>query len=167
MGRQRGTNSMGRGRLDRGVLLLGSALLALACALLAAFASSPAGAAPTPIPVWQLTLVHGPTNVPIQPPVNQVTTITISGGEHPGAPPNEGRWKLEWENLEGKEGHTKLLQADATAAEVKAALEAVKIIGPGNVEVTGGPEGKEGELGWKYRITFVGELAGQELEPLA
>lgn len=47
---------------------------------------------------------------------------------------------------------TDSIDADATAAEVQAALEALSNIGAGNVEVTGDPGGV-------YTVTFVGDLA--------
>ncbi len=136
--------------------------LALAAvALLAALLISTGAASAASTPAWQLSVVHGPTNVPIEPAANEVQTLTIEGEE--GLAPNLGKFRLEFTNPEERASHTKYLHYDAPAEEVQEALEAMRSIGPGNVTVTGGPKG-EGETKWSYTITFVGELAGQELE---
>ncbi|MGA2319549.1 MAG: hypothetical protein ABSG95_02245 [Solirubrobacteraceae bacterium] len=115
-------------------------------------------------PAWELISLHGPTNVPLTPSVNQVYTLTIKG--------NAGQFGLRFKNEEtesGEEGETKLLPFHATHEEVQEALEKLKgekgiekkAIGAGNVNVTGGP-GDEG--GTKpYVIEFVGDLADRYL----
>ncbi len=118
-------------------------------------------------PAWELTTVHGPTNVPLTPPVNEVQTITVSG-EGANAP-NVGGFRLEFE-FDGKEARTSKLPFDATAKEVEAALEEAfekkfKTLGKGNVTVAGGPQGK-GEVAWTYTVTFVKKLGGREVEEL-
>ena len=133
-----------------GVASLALAALALACVPSAAAAA----------PAWELTSEHTPTAIPLTPAVNQVDLLTVSGGT---ATPNEGTFELEYEGL-----WTKPLHYPASAKEVQTALEAVASIGTGNVTVSGGPKnpGGKGQTEWSYLITFVGALAGRELEEL-
>ena len=135
-----------------GIAILGIAIF-LACAAPTLAAS----------PAWEFLASHAPTNVPLTPLVNEVQTVTVKGA---GGAPNEGKFKLEFEDESGKSGTTKPLPYTATAAEVQAALESVKPIGAGNVTVTGGPQGGTGEASWSYAVTFVGALGGRELEEL-
>jgi hypothetical protein len=51
------------------------------------------------------------------------------------------------------------LPFNASAAQIKTALEALSTVGPGNVTLTG-------SLG-RYRVTFAGELAGEDVEALS
>jgi len=53
---------------------------------------------------------------------------------------------------------TTALAYNATAAQVQSALEALSIVGRGNVSVTGGPA-----AGTPYRMTFIGALAGVDV----
>jgi hypothetical protein len=50
---------------------------------------------------------------------------------------------------------------DASASQVRAALESLDILGSGNVEVSGGPGASA-----QYVVTFVGALAGVDIAPL-
>lgn len=60
-------------------------------------------------------------------------------------------------------GETEPIPYNATAEQVRSALEALPSIGAGNVVVTGGP----GALGGgSYTVTFVGELAQTAITPL-
>jgi hypothetical protein len=59
---------------------------------------------------------------------------------------------------------TGLIPFNASAAEVRSALEALESIGPGNVVVNGGP-GAEGG-GTPYFVEFVGSLAKMGITPL-
>jgi sugar lactone lactonase YvrE len=56
------------------------------------------------------------------------------------------------------------LANDATAAQVQSALEALGVIGTGNVAVSGGPGALGG--GVSYEVTFTGSLAGVNVAPL-
>jgi len=56
------------------------------------------------------------------------------------------------------------LAHDATAAQVQSALEALSVIGSGNVTVTGGPGNAGGTT--PYLVTFTGALAGIDVAPL-
>ena len=101
-------------------------------------------------------LVHGPTNVPLTPSVNEVFTLTVRG--------SSGKYSLTFENGETEEfGTTKLIPFDASAQEVQEALEKLKegehkAIGEGNVKVTGGPGDEHGTK--PYVIEFVGAARG-------
>jgi hypothetical protein len=120
-------------------------------------------------PAWELTAIHGPTNVPRTPSANQVMTLTIKA--------SLGHFALVFENEETEEEvETKNLHFDATAAEVQAALEEKKAIGAGNVQVSGGPGDETGTK--PYVIEFTGALGNrylgsealtveEELEPTA
>ena len=130
-------------------------LVATFVALLAAASAS----AQTASPAWELTSVHGPTNVPLTPSVNEVFTLTVRG--------SSGKYSLTFENGETEEfGTTKLIPFDASAQEVQEALEKLregehKAIGEGNVKVTGGPGDEHGTK--PYVIEFVGALGGRDL----
>lgn len=140
--------------------LLAAALSTVAVAL--AFAAPALGDSPA----WELTSLHGPTNVPLQPKVNEVVTVSFHA--------NVGKFLLDFENSETSEsGETGYLPYDATDGEVQEALEKLrhgepkKAIGAGNVKVTGDGYDEETETG-TYNIEFVGALAGRYLEePLA
>ena len=141
-----------RGRASR---RSGSARAALVLALAVAmslmlFSVSSASAAS---PKWELTAIHGPTNFQLTPSVNEVYTLAENANA------NAGRFRLKFENEDtAEEVETKLLPFDATAAEVQAALQKGKVIGEGNVEVTGGPG-----PGSAYTIEFKGALGGRGL----
>jgi uncharacterized repeat protein (TIGR01451 family) len=129
---------------------------------LALASSSPALAAGPPI--WELESSHTPGRIPLTKPVNQVETVTVTGG---GATPYDGHFSLWFTNVAlVEEGETEPLPYGASAAEVKKALEAVKEIGINNVKVTGGPAKPHGagEASWSYVVTFEGALAGREVE---
>jgi hypothetical protein len=57
------------------------------------------------------------------------------------------------------------LPYDASAAEVRAALESLPAIGSGNLRVTGGPGDEAGSS--PYEIAFTGTLADTDVEPLS
>ncbi len=140
-------------RGDRRVATAG--LVAAFLALSAAASAS----AQTASPAWELTSVHGPTNVPLTPSVNEVYKLTVRG--------SSGKYSLTFENEEtGEFGTTKLIPFDASAQEVQEALEKLKegehkAIGEGNVKVTGGPGDEHGTK--PYSIEFVGALGGRDL----
>lgn len=67
-----------------------------------------------------------------------------------------GKYKLKL----GANTTTELTPA-TTAAQMKAALEALASIGAGNVEVTGGPGGAGGKV--PYYVTFKGALKEQDV----
>jgi uncharacterized repeat protein (TIGR01451 family) len=147
------------GRIPARVRSSRSLAAVILVALAAFLASASSAGAATASPAWELQVIHGPTNVPIVPSVNEVQTVTIVG--EAGGVPNDGKFKLDFENPDEVVEHTKYLPFNATAAEVQSALEVVKIIGANNVQVSGGPKAP-GEASWTYTITFVGALAGQE-----
>jgi hypothetical protein len=112
-------------------------------------------------PAWELTSIHGPTNVPLQPSANEVVTVKFHA--------NDGKFYLEFHNEEtGEEGETALLPYNATAAEVQDALERLRhgeprsAIARHNVVVTGGYDEESEEAA--YTIEFVGELGDRYLE---
>ncbi len=139
----------------------------LTVGLVGAFAvllAAASASAQTASPKWELSSVHGPTNVPLTPSVSEVYTLTVSG--------YAGKFSLYFENEETEEyGTTKLLPYNATAQEVQEALEKLKegeprkAIGEGSVRVTGGPGDGHGTK--PYVIEFVGALAGRDLGPEA
>ncbi len=129
-------------RIARRAALL-AALAALACAAGAQAAS----------PRWELLSTHAPTVIPRTAPQPQQWTLTAAG--------NEGRFLLKVEVGE-KTAQTKALPYDASAVQIQAALQALKPIGK-NVAVSGGPV-MPGEKSWAYRVSFVGALAGHNLE---
>jgi len=134
------------------------ALCALALLLACATPASAAGG-----PAWELVSIQTPpTEIPLAEPVGEVDTVTVAGAE---TTPDDGHLQLEVETEAGETETTAPLRDAATAAEVQAALEALKSVGRGNVAVTGGPqrEGGEGQLSWSYVVTFVGALAGRQL----
>jgi hypothetical protein len=138
--------------------IVGLALsLAVIVLVLSAFtASASAATAPVipPAAAWELTTLHGPTNVPPTPSANQVMSLTIKS--------QGGRLKLKFENPETEEeGETKALEFNATAKELQEALEERKAIGTGNVRVTGGPGDENGTK--PYLIEFVGALGDRAL----
>jgi hypothetical protein len=140
-----------------------AATVGLVAAFAALFAAASASAQ-TASPKWELASVHGPTNVPLTPSVNEVYKLTVRG--------NTGKFSLYFENGETEEyGTTKLLPYDASAQEVQEALEKFKegeprkAIGEGNVRVTGGPGDAQGTK--PYVIEFVGALGGRDLGPEA
>ena len=134
-----------------GVLLMLTLVLAVASPALAA---SP--------PAWELISTQTPAQIPLADSVDEVEIVTVAGE---GATPYVGRFSLECENEAGEVSETRPLRYAASAAEVRAALEAVSTIGHGNVKVTGGPrrEGGAGQKSWSYLVTFTGALAGRDV----
>jgi hypothetical protein len=116
-----------------------------ACALLVMLVSSAAASAAAP--AWELTSIHGPTNVPLTPTVNQRDSLTVEAVL--------GKLVLELE------GHTSVVPYNAPASEVQEKLEKFGAIGKNNVLVTGGPGDENGTK--PYLIEFVGKLAGLEV----
>lgn len=76
---------------------------------------------------------------------NEVQTVTISGA------PDSGTFTLSFAG-----DTTAAIAHDATAAQVKAALEALASIGTGNVTVGG-------NAGGPYTVTFTGDLAALDV----
>ncbi len=147
-----------RGAIRRPIAGLLLALAGVAALLLLASANAMAAA-----PAWGLESAPTPAPVPITAPVNQVETVTVKGES--GHRPNAGRLSLLFSNdLTGESAEAKALPYTASAAEVQTQLEALKIIGAGNVKVTGGPLKSGTETEWTYTITFVNGLGGYELE---
>jgi hypothetical protein len=166
LARSRGNADAVRGNAhvvrDGGVVLRRGVRRVATVGLVAAFAAVLAAAsasAQTASPAWELTSVHGPTNVPLTPSVNQVYKLTVRG--------NAGKYSLTFENEEtGEFGTTKLIPFGASALELQEALEKLKegehkAIGEGNVKVTGGPGDEHGTK--PYLIEFVGALGGRDL----
>jgi uncharacterized repeat protein (TIGR01451 family) len=147
-----------RARRTRSLALI----LLCALAMLLALAASALAAAPK----WELTSTLTPENIPLTPTADEVEVLAVTGEE--GETPNIGKFSLAFENNSGKRELTKWLPYAAGAAEVQAALQALPIIGAGNVTVTGGPEhlGGAGQGSWTYTVTFVGALGQRELEEL-
>lgn len=87
---------------------------------------------------------------PYRPPVNEVQTVTITGG------PTGGSFTL---TLDGNV--TAAIPYNASAAQVQAALEALPNIGQGNVVVTGGPGPAT-----PWVVTFVGFLGGKDVNSM-
>jgi uncharacterized repeat protein (TIGR01451 family) len=133
------------------VASIGACVLASVCAA-PAFASAPA---------WELASVQVPATVPLIAPVDEVQTVTVTGL---GETPNVGRFYLYF----GDGEKTIALPYATSPKAVQAALEGLSDVGDGNVTVTGGPakaKGK-GQTEWMYVVTFVGALAGREVEEL-
>ena len=148
------------GRLERGQAPRRSRgvrpmiVLALAFAAVVSLMLFSVGTASAATPQWELTAIHGPTHFELAPSLNEVYTLT----EAP-ANTNAGKFKLRFENQDTfEEFETKFLPFDATAAEVQAALSKGKVIGEGNVVVTGGPG-----PGTAYTIEFTGALGERSL----
>lgn len=78
-------------------------------------------------------------------PTNEVQTVTVTGS------PTGGNFTLTFDGDE-----TDDIAHNATAAVVKAALEALDSIGTGNVRVTG-------SAGGPWTVTFVNDLGGQNV----
>ena len=144
----------GRARLLNG----GGALCVLALWLVCV--SPTLAAAP---PAWEITSSLTPAQIVLTEPVDQEDIVTVSGL---GAAPNVGHFALEVENDAGVSVATGPLRENASAIAVQAALEALSTVGDGDVVVTGGPPrgGGQGQLGWSYVVTFVGALAGRQVE---
>lgn len=68
----------------------------------------------------------------------------------------KGKFKLKFDGQE-----TAGIKYNATAAEVREALEALSNIGPSEVEVTGGPGSESGST--PYLVKFLGTLAGTDV----
>jgi uncharacterized repeat protein (TIGR01451 family) len=150
MSRRSGRAEMGRAACVLAVLAL---LLVLAPD---ASASSP--------PSWQVISSHVPAEIPLAEAPDQQDTVTIASSAA-GEAPYVGHFLLELENEAGELGETKPLRYAASAAAVQASLEAVEIIGRGNVKVTGGPNTStgKGQKSWTYTVTFTGALRGSEV----
>lgn len=78
---------------------------------------------------------------------NEVQTVTITGA------PTGGSFRLTWDGQQ-----TVVIAYNATAATVRAALEALPNIGVGNVTVSGGPGPAT-----PYVVTFVEQLAAENV----
>ncbi len=136
-------------------------LLALitAIAALLVFAGSALAAAPK----WELITNHGPTNVPRTPLQNEVVLLTVKAVKGHFTLDLESEEASFWEELLA-ENHeteeTKPIKFNATAAEVKEKIE--RIVGAGNVAVTGGPGDETGST--PYRIEFTGALGGRSVQ---
>jgi len=90
-------------------------------------------------------------SVPCDPPhpaFNETQSIKVNA--------TSGQFKLSLESET-----TPNLAFNASAAEVQAALEGLASIGPGNVEVSGGPGGRNGVN--PYVVVFIKDLSGQDL----
>ncbi len=141
-----------------------AALIAIATVGVIAWPAVASAAAGESSP-WELTSVHGPTNVVLRPSVNEVVTLRFHA--------NVGKFLLEFSNEQTDEkGETKYVPFDATAKEVQEALEKLRsgepktAIGAGNVSVAGGYDAAT-ETG-TYTIEFTGALGGRDLgeEPI-
>ena len=104
-----------------------------------------------PAPRWELLVNHGPTNIPRLAPEPEEFEIALAG--------HIGRWTAKFETEKGAHAKTEPMAPDATAREVQEKLEKIKLIGTGNVEVSGGPEGSF-PTEWSYKVKFVGSLLG-------
>jgi hypothetical protein len=82
--------------------------------------------------------------------VNEVQSLTVTGT------PTSGTFKLIF-----RDAITGVIQYNATAVAVQAALEALSTVGVGNVAATGGP------LPAAVTLTFQGQLAGRNLPTIA
>ncbi len=128
------------------------AIAALVVLLSAAVVVPAAQAAETaPAPRWELLVNHGPTNIPRLAPEPEEFEIALAG--------HIGRWTAKFETEKGAHAKTEPMAPDATAREVQEKLEKIKLIGAGNVEVSGGPEGSF-PTEWTYKVKFVGSLLG-------
>ncbi len=89
---------------------------------------------------------------------NEMQQLAVSAGG--------GTFTLSFVNPAGGATHaTAPIAFNASAATVRAALEALPNIGSENVTVAGGPGNKTGAA--PYTITFVGPLGGENLEQLS
>lgn len=143
----------GRARLPCGAVCALGLLLVCAAPALAAGA-----------PAWELVSTQTPpTQIPLTEPVSEVDTVTVSGLQ---TTPNVGHFSLEVETEAGETETTAPLGDGASAPEVQAALEGLKAVGRDNVLVTGGPqrEAGKGQMSWSYAVTFVGALAGYQVD---
>lgn len=89
----------------------------------------------------------GNTTEALQAGVNEVQTVTLTGA-------TGGTFTLKF-GAKTTEG----IAFDATAEKVKEELEALESVGAGNVEVSG-------EAGGPYTVTFIGELAAEDVAEL-
>ena len=100
--------------------------------------------------------------------------VTSAGGGEGGSPKNEkqsvkvegtaGNFKLAWVDPLGVADETANIKFNATAAEVREALEALDTINPGDVVVTGGPGSESG--GTPYVVEFGGRFADTDVAQL-
>jgi hypothetical protein len=137
--------------------MCGSRWMHVASGLLVAVATSlllstiaPAAFA-TEAPAWRITSYPAPTH--LLPPTDEVQTITIkstgAGGTISGQVPGYGGFFT--------------FSPTANASEVQEVLEAQ--VGPGNVQVAGGPGDAEGTK--PYVVKFTGALAGEAVETMS
>jgi hypothetical protein len=123
--------------------LLATAVLALALA-----GAVPAHASE---PWWHLTSGAAPTVLHKGGATDEVQEVTVSA--------TGGSFLL----VEQKEFKSEFFPWNVTSQELQEGLEGM--YGVGTVQVTGGPGDEEGTK--PYRITFVGKLASQRIEPLS
>jgi hypothetical protein len=153
--RRTGTTARRRGglRLARRLILAPLFVLA-ACAI-------PASAANAAAPALRPTVIHSPTNVPITPARDTIWQIPLTAETEAGAKiaPTAGRFRVAMETTSGKEAHTGLISVKASAEELQTALEKLKSIGPGNVEVTKAVTATRET----YTLHFINELGGRQI----
>lgn len=102
------------------------------------------------------------------------TVVTSAGGGTGGSPKNEkqsvkvqgtaGAFKLAWTDPFGVADETANIKFDATAKEVREALEALDTIDPGDVVVTGGPGNEAGSA--PYVVEFTGAFADTDVNAI-
>ena len=109
----------------------------------------PLAAQAAPAPGWRLIGATGPTNLP--PLNNEVQRLLVNA--------EGGSFALEFEGQA-----TAPIASDATATELRSALEALPAIGSGNLETSGGPG--DASANFPYFVRFAGVLAGTNVPPL-
>jgi hypothetical protein len=102
------------------------------------------------------------------------TIVTAAGGGAGGTPKNEkqsvkvqgtgGNFKLGWVDPVGHADETADIKFNATAAEVREALEGLDSIDPGDVVVTGGPGNEAGST--PYIVEFAGAYIDTDVNQL-
>ena len=131
------------------------AALAVAAVLAIALYGAPAGfAAGAPAPGWLIASLPRPTNFSSADHIDAVDDVTIKAAG--------GTFTLTVEGSGAGSKTTGSLACDAPAATVQSQLEALGVLGAGNVSVTGGPATCSESNATPYVVTYDGALAGRE-----
>ena len=121
-------------------------LTATVCAYCAALVTLPPTALAAGSPGWSIHSVAQPTNFDATDSKNQKQSVTVSA--------SGGSYELEVE-IDRHSEFTQPIMWDETAEGLQQKLESLAIVGPGNVEVAGGPGGSQ-----PYTIEYSGALSG-------
>jgi hypothetical protein len=113
---------------------------------------APAAHAPAPGPAWSIESKAEPAYFNAAETRDGVRAFTVAA--------TGGTYELSTDGSEEPDALTAPIEWDETAAGLRAKLEAVAQIGPGNVQVSGGPGDEAG--GNPYVVTYGGALSGSE-----